>query len=169
MLEISAWFHGHSVLLNLIHSSTDLNPMIYSSTNFSIVRSEKEKHFLYSTVLLSPDMLVFLPTLSNFLDLGGPQLGVLQFNLGLLRWLSGKDSACQLRTHRFNPWVRKIPWGRKWPSTPVFLPGKSHGQRSLAGFSPRSCKRVGHNIVTKQQQYHSLLKQLPGVNADPAG
>ena len=94
LLEISAWFHGHSVLLNLIHSSIDFNPMICSSTNFSIVRSEKEKHFLYSTVLLSPDMLVFLSTLSNFLDLGGPQLGVLQFNLGLLKWLSGKDSAC---------------------------------------------------------------------------
>ena len=36
----------------------------------------------------------------------------------------------------FNPLVRKIPWRRKWPSTPVFLPGKSHGQRSLAGHSP---------------------------------
>ena len=36
--------------------------------------------------------------------------------------------------------------------TPVFLPGKSHGQRSLAGYSPRGCKRVGHNSVTKQQQ-----------------
>ena len=33
--------------------------------------------------------------------------------------------------HRFNPWVRKIPWGRKWQSTPVFLPGKSHGQRAI--------------------------------------
>ena len=36
----------------------------------------------------------------------------------------------------FNPWVRKIPWRRKWPPTPVFLPGKSHGQRSLVGYSP---------------------------------
>ena len=35
-----------------------------------------------------------------------------------------------------DPWVRKIPWGRKWQSTPVFLPGKSHGQRSLAGCRP---------------------------------
>ena len=31
----------------------------------------------------------------------------------------------------FDPWVRKIPWRRKWQLTPVFLPGKSHGQRSL--------------------------------------
>ena len=52
--------------------------------------------------------------------------------------LSGKESVCQCRrhgTHRFNSWVRKICWRRKWPSTPVFLPGKSHGQRSLTSYS----------------------------------
>ena len=40
---------------------------------------------------------------------------------------SGKKSACQCRRrkrHRFDPWVRKIPWRRKWQPTPVFLPGK---------------------------------------------
>ena len=37
---------------------------------------------------------------------------------------------------KFNPWVRKIPWRRKWQPTPVFLPGESHGQRSLGGYSP---------------------------------
>ena len=52
---------------------------------------------------------------------------------GLPRWLSGKESACQCRGLGFNSWVRKIPWRRKWQSTPVFLPGKSHGQRSLLG------------------------------------
>ena len=36
----------------------------------------------------------------------------------------------------FNPWVGKIPWSRKQQLTPVFLPGESHGQRSLAGYSP---------------------------------
>ena len=36
----------------------------------------------------------------------------------------------------FDPWVRKIPWRREWQFPPVFLPGKSHGQRSLAGYSP---------------------------------
>ena len=40
---------------------------------------------------------------------------------------------------RFNPWVRKIPWRRKWLPTPVFLPGKSYGQGSLAGHSPWGC------------------------------
>ena len=37
---------------------------------------------------------------------------------------------------RFDPWVRKIPWRRKGQSTPVFLLGESHGQRSLEGYSP---------------------------------
>ena len=40
----------------------------------------------------------------------------------------------------FNPWVRKIPWRSEWLPTPVFLPGKSYGQRSLAGYRPRSHK-----------------------------
>ena len=42
----------------------------------------------------------------------------------------------QCRRPRFNPWVGKIPWRRKWQPTPVILPGKSHGQRSLVGYSP---------------------------------
>ena len=50
--------------------------------------------------------------------------------------LSGKESTCQCRRYEFSPWVRKIPWRRKWQSTPVILPGKSHGQRSLAGYIP---------------------------------
>ena len=37
---------------------------------------------------------------------------------------------------RFNPWVGKIPWRRAWQLTPVFLPGESHGQRNLVGYSP---------------------------------
>ena len=41
----------------------------------------------------------------------------------------------QCRRPRFDPWVGKIPWRRAWQPTPVFLPGKSHGQRSLAGYS----------------------------------
>ena len=50
--------------------------------------------------------------------------------------LSYIRSTCYGRTHRFNPWFGKIPWRRKWQPTPVFLPGKSHGQRNLAGYSP---------------------------------
>ena len=70
----------------------------------------------------------------------------------LPRWLSGKESACQCRRHGFDPWVWEIPWRRKWQPTPVFLPGKSHRQRSLVGYSPQGHKRVQHDLVTKQQQ-----------------
>ena len=44
------------------------------------------------------------------------------------------------KTHRFDPWVRKIPWRRKWQPLALFLPGKSQGQRSLAGCSPQGYK-----------------------------
>ena len=62
--------------------------------------------------------------------------------IGLPRWPSGKESTCQCRRSAFDPWVRKIPWRRKWQPTPVFLPGKSCGQRSLVGYSPWSCKEL---------------------------
>ena len=44
------------------------------------------------------------------------------------------------KRHRFNLWVRKTPWRRKWQPTPVVLPGKSHGWMSLAGYNPWGCK-----------------------------
>jgi len=56
--------------------------------------------------------------------------------MGLPWWLSGKESVCQSRRHTFDPWVGKTPSRRKWQPTPGFLPGESHGQRSLAGYSP---------------------------------
>ena len=64
-----------------------------------------------------------------------------------------KKSICLCRKHkrlRFNPWVGKIPWSRKWQPAPVFLPGKFHGQRSLA--SSTGSRRVGHSRV------HSIYK-----------
>ena len=56
---------------------------------------------------------------------------------------SGKEPTCQSRTFRrcrFNPWVGKIPWMRKWQPTPIILSGISHGQWSLVGYSPYSWK-----------------------------
>ena len=48
----------------------------------------------------------------------------------------GKESIYNARRPGFAPWVRKIPWEKKWQPTPPFLPGESHGQRSLADCSP---------------------------------
>ena len=50
-------------------------------------------------------------------------------NRGFPGGTSGKEPACQCR---FDPWIGKIPWRREWQPTPVFLPGESHGRRSLA-------------------------------------
>ena len=58
---------------------------------------------------------------------------------GFPRWLRSQESACQCRRCKrrgLDFSVRKIPWRRKWQPTPVFLPGKSHGQRSLVGYCP---------------------------------
>ena len=63
-------------------------------------------------------------------------------------WLSEKESSCQcrgLRRRGFYLCVGKIPWRRKWQPTPVFLPGKSHGRRSLVGYSPWGSQRVRHD------------------------
>ena len=63
----------------------------------------------------------------------------------------GKESACQCRRCRrcrFDSWVWKIPWRRKWQPTPVSLPGKSHGQRSLAGHS--------YGVVKTRLSMHAL-------------
>ena len=61
----------------------------------------------------------------------------------LLGWRSWWRTRCQWWRHKicgFDPWVGKVPWRRKWPPTPVCLPGESHGQRSPAGYSPRGHK-----------------------------
>ena len=60
---------------------------------------------------------------------------------------NGKELTCQCRRHdmRVLSLVGKIPWRREWQLTPIFLPGKVHGHRSLACYSPWSCKRVRHN------------------------
>ena len=62
--------------------------------------------------------------------------------------------------HGFDPWGGKISWRRKWQPTPVFLPGKSHGQRSLASYRPGSCKRVGQDWATEH------LKTEVGMRSD---
>ena len=75
----------------------------------------------------------------------GEQVSTLQTARGIFQ--RGPGSGCAMvmamvlainlcRTPGFEHWVRKIPWSRKWQSTPAFLPGDPHGQRSPAGYSP---------------------------------
>ena len=93
--------------------------------------------------------------------------------MGLPMWFSGKESTCQCRRHRrcrFDPWVRKIPWRRKWQHIPVFLPRESHGQRSLVGYSPWGHKESDMTEWLHFLSFHftpglggSVVKNQPAV------
>ena len=76
----------------------------------------------------------------------------IQFNISCYeRCCNGKQPTCHCRRGKrceLDPWVREISWKKKWQPIPVFLLGKSNGQRSLAGYSPWD-PRVRHNWVTK--------------------
>ena len=62
-------------------------------------------------------------------------------------WLRQQSVCLQCRRPRFDPWVGKVLWRRKWQAIPVLLPGKSHGWRSVVGYSPWG-GRVGHDWAT---------------------
>ena len=87
-----------------------------------------------------------LTTLSSHLTHHLPPLLVFKINgvlWGFSGGTNGKKPSCQCRRCKrrgFNAWVGKIPWQSKWQPTPVFLPGESHGQRSLVSYSPWGCK-----------------------------
>ena len=83
-------------------------------------------------------------------------IGHLYSLLGLPRWLSGKEPTCLCRGCRLNPWLRKMPWRRKWHATAVFLPGKSHGQRSLVGYSPWGRKETETRLSAHTQMKYLL-------------
>ena len=82
---------------------------------------------------------VFFPTFSTVSLLNVSSFGSLKYHLtavliSIIRWwLSGREAGCHFRRHQLDPLIGKIPWRKKLQSTPIFLPGKSHGQRSLVG------------------------------------
>ena len=90
----------------------------------------------------------------------------------LINWMgfpggtSGKEPASHRRRHNnlgFYPWVRKIPWRRTWQPTSVFLPGKSHGQRSLEGYS-QGLQRVGHEWSDLARTHRIVKKTIQSKN-----
>ena len=82
---------------------------------------------------------------------------------------SGKEPPCLCRKcwrQGFDPRVRRISWRKAWKPTPVFLPGESYGQRSLAGYVwSMGSQIVGHNLVTKQQQQQQSRSFTPRARA----
>ena len=76
------------------------------------------------------------------------------------QWSTCKCGRC--RRHGINTWVGKIPWRRKWQPTPVFVSGKSHGERSLAGYSPWGHKESDMIEHThRESQTHDWLTPAP--------
>uniref|UniRef100_A0AC11DR17 Intraflagellar transport 80 n=1 Tax=Ovis aries TaxID=9940 RepID=A0AC11DR17_SHEEP len=76
-------------------------------------------------------------------------------NLGFPDGTSGKEPTCQCgrcKRCRLDPWVGKIPWKRTWQPTPLFLPGESNGQRSLAGYSVKS--QTGLKQLSTHTNFH---------------
>ena len=81
-------------------------------------------------------------------------------------WCNDKESTYRCKRHRFDPWVRKIPWSGKWQPTPVFLPGKSRGQRSLEGYSPWDHEEL--DMLSRHTHTHTLLMIrgfIPAISA----
>ena len=75
---------------------------------------------------------------------------------GVAKSWTGLSDWTESRRRGFDPWVGKLPWRRRCQPTPVVLPGKSHGQRSLVGYSPCGRKRIRNDLVTKpspQREY----------------
>ena len=79
------------------------------------------------------------------------QMEIVYLSLGCYRGFPGrsvgKESAC-------SPWVRKIPWRRKWQTTPVFLPAEFYGHRNLVGYSPWGHKE---SDMTNQINHHQFI------------
>ena len=81
----------------------------------------------------------------------GSQVATVLGRIGLPWWCRGQSVCLQYGRTGFDLWIGKIPWRRKWQPTPVFLPGESHGWRSLVGYSPRVAK-----IRTRLSDFTSL-------------
>ena len=90
--------------------------------------------------------------------------------LGFPGGTRGKEPACQCRRckrHGFDPWVGKIPWRRAWQPTPVFLPGESHGQRSLVGYSPQGGKsQTQLKQITMHVQTNNIRNGKGNISID---
>ena len=121
----------------------------------------------YLRFLTLEKMLLFFPTLTVLLK----GIAFPHGPFGLPWWLSGKESTCQFRERRFDSWVGKIPWRRKWQPTPVFLSGKPHGQRSLVGYSPWGHKEsdTTEQLSNSNNLDLSLVETLDNICKIPIG
>ena len=154
----------------------------YLTTTFFFppASSSNQQHYIQSEFKFLSTFLLLHPSHSSQRKFSAfkslcDQLGLTQImhdHLPILRLITliggggtrGKEPACKCRRHkrhRFHPWVGKIPWRRAWQPTPVFLPGESHGQRGLAGYSPRGRKESDTTEVTQHTRNLNYVCKVP--------
>ena len=78
----------------------------------------------------------------------------------VVQWVRTPPAMQETQEMRVQSLVRKIPWGRAWHPTPVFLPEEPHGQRSLAGYSPWGRKESDTTAVTEHTHYADIIQTL---------
>ena len=124
--------------LNLLQSpsQTHFRIIIYEMFQLTSLKIQETSSVAKSCLTLCDPLDCSTPGLPVFHYLPEfAQIQEISTKFGFPWWLNDKEFTCQCGRPRFDTWVGKIPWRRKWQHTPVFLPGKSHGQRSLAGYS----------------------------------
>ena len=110
------------------------------------------------------------------MDLVSVYLSSIRINFGFPGGSGVKNPRQCKRCRRcgFDSWVGKIPWRRAWQPTPVFLPGESHGRRSLVGYSPQGCKELDMTEHARMQDwFHShtftVFSRPKGTQVDAVG
>ena len=94
----------------------------------------------------------------SFMNIFGETL----LSIGLPWWFRGQSLCLQCRRPGFDPWVKKIPWRRNWQPTSVFLPGESHGWRSLVGYNPRGRKE---SDMIERLHFHFTLLSISNLTS----
>ena len=92
---------------------------------------------------------------------------VIEVKIGAFQVAQTVKNLPVMQETRFDPWVGKIPWRRKWQPIPIFLPGECHRQRSLVGCSPWGHKESDRIEQLAQQQHLVLLKERQGHPTQP--
>ena len=114
-------------------------------------------YFLLYNIVNQPHKYTYIPSLLGLPLISPTHLG---HHRDFPGGTSGKEFAGQCRRHkrcRFNHWVAKIPWRRKWKPTPLFLPRKFHRQRSLLGYSPWGHKKSKMIELTWHAGHHRAV------------
>ena len=120
--------------------------------------------YIFYQKLILTFVTLITPTQEHCSSNSSPSFLCLQFSpslspLGFPGGTNGERTLLQCRRPKrcgFDPWVRKIPWRKAWQLTPGFLPGESHGERSLVGYSP-----WGHKVSDTTERLSTAHSSMP--------